>query len=208
MNTEMLAANKVVFKAERSISWHGYSDGAPYIASVEAVNSNVSLVLDHSEYCFTAQQCAEVTKNLVKMLLKYADLGMFQVGAECVARLEAKASWFRLFPARSLSAERDSLQTYESESKGVEFCASGSFRQPELHHGEAVYYKLVICLDDDLNLPCLGIEDRSFTLSFEEAFWLVEQLWIAGYLVAQTGQMVDTSGQVPLINNEGQLIRM
>lgn len=70
MNTAVLAVNKVVFKAERSISWHGYSDSAPYVASVEAVDSNVSLVLDDSEYCFTAQQCAEVTKNLVMMLLK------------------------------------------------------------------------------------------------------------------------------------------
>lgn len=148
-----MAANKVVFKAERSISWHGYSDGALYFVSVEAVDSNVSLVLDHSEYCFTAQQCAEVTKNLVGMLLKYADLGIFQVGAECAARLEAQASWFRLFQAQSPSTERDALQTYESESKGFEFCASGSFRQPELHHGEAIYYKLVIALDDDLNLP-------------------------------------------------------
>ncbi|VEF10874.1 Uncharacterised protein [Pseudomonas fluorescens] len=170
MNTELLAANKVVFKAERSISLHGYSDSAPYLASVEIPDGNVSLVLDHSEYRFTAQQCAEVTKNLVKMLLKYADLGMFQVGAECVARLEALAAWIRLFQAQSLSAERDSLQTFESDSRGSEFCASGSFRQPELHHGEAVYYKLVICLDDDLNLPCLGIDDRAFAFNFEQAF--------------------------------------
>lgn len=49
MNTAVLAVNKVVFKAERSISWHGYSDSAPYVASVEAVDSNVSLVLDDSE---------------------------------------------------------------------------------------------------------------------------------------------------------------
>ena len=208
MNTEALAANKVVFKAERLISRHGYPDSAPYLASVEIMDGNVSLVLDHSEYCLTAQQCAEVTKNLVRMLLKYADLGIFQVSAECVAQLEAQASWFRLFQARSLSAERYSLQTYESESKGVEFCASGSFRQSELRHGEAIYYKLVICLDDDLNLPCLGIDDRAFAFNFDEAFWIAKHLWIAGYLVAQTAQPIYTATQEPWINDQGQLMRV
>jgi hypothetical protein len=208
MNTGVLAANKVVFKAERSISWHGYSDDEPYLASVEAIDSTVSLVLDDSDYCFTAQQCAEVTKTLVRMLLKYVDLGIFQVSAECVARLEAQASWLRFFQALSFSAERDSLQTYESESNGFKFCASGSFRQPELHHGEAIYYKLVIALDDDLNLPCLGIDDRTFAFSFEEAFWMAEQLWIAGYLVTQTPQPIYTATQKPWINDQGQLMRV
>jgi hypothetical protein len=208
MNTEVLAANNVVFKAERLISTHGYPNSAPYLASVEVMDGNVSLVLDHSEYCFTAQQCAEVTKKLVRMLLKYADLGICQGSAECVARLEAHASWFRLFQAQSLSAECDSLQTYESESKGFEFCASGSFRQPELRHGEAIYYKLVIALDDDLNLPCLGIDDRTFAFNFEEAFWMAEQLWIGGYLVAQTEQPIYTAIQESWINDQGQLMRV
>lgn len=208
MSTEVFAANKVVFKAERLISRHGYPDSAPYFACVEAVDSNVSLVLDHSEYCFTAQQCAEVTKNLVRMLLKYTDLGIFQVSAECVSQLEAQSSWFRLFQTRSLSAERDTLQTYESESKRVEFCASGSFRQSELRHGEAIYYKLVICLDDELNLPCLGIDDRAFAFNFEEAVWMAQQLWIAGYLVAQTAQPIYNATQKPWINDQGQLMRV
>lgn len=200
MYTGVLAANKVVFKAARWISLHGYSDSAPYLASVGAVDSNVSLVLDDSEYCFTAQQCAEMTKNLVRMLLKYANLGICQVSAECVARLEAQASWFRLFKAPSLFAESDSLQTYESESKGFEFCASGSFRQPELNHGGTIYYKLAIALDDDLNLPSMSIDDRTFVFSFEEACWMTEQFWAAGCLVAQTGQLIDTG-----VQDEGQL---
>lgn len=182
-----MVANKVVFKAERSISWHGYSDSAPYLASVEAVDSNVSLVLDDSEYCFTVLQCVELNESLVRMLLKYADLGVCQVSAECVARLEVQASAFRLFQAPSLFSERDSLQTYESESNGFEFCASGSFRQPELRHGETIYCKVAIALDDDLNLPSMSIDDRTFVFSFEEACWMTEQFWVAGCLVAQTG---------------------
>jgi hypothetical protein len=100
------------------------------------------------------------------------------------------------------------LQIYESESKGVEFCASGSFRQSELHHGEAIYYKLVICLDDDLNLPCLGVDDKAFAFNFEEAFWIAEHLWIAGHLVAQTAQPIYTATQEPWINDQGQLMRV
>lgn len=188
MKSEALAASKNVYMVERSISWHGYSDDASYVASVKVMRNYVSFVLDGSEYCFTAQHCAEVTKNLVKMLLIHSGLGIYKGSAVSVLRLETLASWFRLFNAQTSSAERDFLQTYESGSKGFEFCASGSFRHPEVQYRESVYYKLVICLDDDLNLPCLGIEDRSFTLSFEEAFWLVEQLWIAGLLVAQTEQ--------------------
>lgn len=186
MRAEDLTANKVVFKAERSISWHGYSDSAPYMASVEVVGSNVALVLDDSGYCFTAQQCVEVTKNFVKMLLTYAYLGICQASSISVSRLEAQANWLRLIEASMFSTERDLLQTYESECKGFEFCASGSFRHPELQQGEPIYYKLAIALNDELNLPCLSIDGWSFSLSFEEAFWLVEQLWIAGYLVAST----------------------
>lgn len=188
MKSETMAASKIVYMVERSMIWHGDSDDASYVASVEVVDNYVSFVLDGSEYCFTAQQCAAVTTNLVKLLLRYSGLGICQGSAVSVLRLEAIGSWFQLFKTQTSSAERDFLQIYESGSKGLEFCASGSFRHPELQHGESVYYKLVICLNDDLNLPCLGIEDRSFTLSFEEAFWLVEQLWITGLLVAQTGQ--------------------
>lgn len=201
MNAEVLAANNLVFKAERSISWHGYSDSSPYLASVEAVDSTVSLVLDDSEYRFTAQQCAEVTKNLVVMLLKYAGLGIFQGHASSVSRLKAQASWFRLFQAQMFSARRDVLQAYESESKGFEFCASGSFRHPEPQHGELVYYKLALALDDDLHLPCLSVDGRTFMFSFEEACWMTEQLWVAGCLVAQTGQLIDTSVQAMKVSS-------
>jgi hypothetical protein len=208
MNSEVFAASNFVFMVERPMRWHGFTDHEPYIASVEVVDNHVSLVLDDSEYCFTAQQCAEVTKSLARVLLTYSHLGGFQGSAESISQLKAYASWCQLIQARTLSAERDSLQTFESEKKGFEFCASGSFRHPESLHGEPTYYKLAIALDDDLDLPCLSIDGRSFPLSFEEAFWLVEQLWVAGNLVAQTEQPINSTVKVPWINDEGQLIWM
>ena len=208
MNGEVFAENNVVFMVERPMRWHGFTDHEPYIASVGVVDNHVSLVLDGSEHCFTAQQCAEVTKSLARMLLTYSHLGVFQGSAEVISQLKAYASWCQLIQTRTLSAERDSLQTFESEKKGFEFCASGSFRHPESLYGEPTYYKLAIALDDDLDLPCLSIDGRSFTLSFEEAFWLVEQLWVAGNLVAQTEQPINSTVKVPWINDEGQLIWM
>ncbi|URM27065.1 hypothetical protein LLY42_24920 [Pseudomonas frederiksbergensis] len=205
MNGEVFAASNVVLMVERLMKWHGFTDHEPYMASVEVVDNHVSLVLDYSEHCFTAQQCAEVTKSLARMLLTYSHLGVFQGSAEAIPQLKAYASWCQ---ARTLSAERDSLQIYESGNKGFEFCASGSFRHPESLHGEPTYYKLAIALDDDLDLPCLSIDGRSFPLSFEDAFWLVEQLWVAGNLVAHTEQPINSTVTVPWINDEGQLVLM
>jgi hypothetical protein len=208
MNGEVFAASNIVFMVERPMRWHGFTDHEPYMASVEVADNYVSLVLDDSEHCFTAQQCAEVTKSLARMLLTCSHLGVFQGSAEAISQLKAYASWCQLIQARTLSAERDSLQTFESEKKGFEFCASGSFRHPKSPPGEPAYYKLAIALDDDLDLPCLSIDGRSFPLSFEEAFWLVQQLWVGGNLVAQTEQSINSSTKVPQINEKGQLVLM
>lgn len=205
MKGESLAPSKLVFMVERSMISSGYE---PYKASVEVVENRMSFVLDDSEYCFTAQQCAEVAKNLARMLVTYSGLGIFQGGAESIPQLEAYTCWYQLIEARTLSTLRDSLQTYESENKGFEFCASGSFRCPESHHGETVYYELAIALDDELNCPSLSIEGRTFAFTFDEAFWVVEQLWIAGYLVAQTEQQINSTTKVARINGEGQLVFM
>lgn len=208
MKGEFFASRNVVFMVKRPMRWHGFTDHEPYIASVEVADNYVSLILDNSEHFFTAQQCAEVTKSLARMLLTYSHLGVFQGGAEAISQLKAYASWCQLIQARTLSAERDSLQIYESGNKGFEFCASGSFRHPESLHDEPTYYKLAIALDDDLYLPCFSIDGRSFPLSFEEAYWLVEQLWVAGNLVAQTELPINSTVKVPWINDEGQLIWM
>ncbi|MEB0222886.1 hypothetical protein [Pseudomonas sp. 10S4] len=208
MNGEVFAASNVVFMVERPMRWHGFADHEPYMASVEVVDNHVSLVLDDSEYCFTGQQCAEVTKSLARVLLTYSHLGVLQGAAESISQLKAYASWCQLIQTRTLPTERDSLQTFESEKKGFEFCASGSFRHPESLHGEPTYYKLAIALDDDLDLPCLSIDGRSFSLSFEEAFWLMEQLWAAGSLLAQTVQSSKSTVKVPWINDQGKLTQI
>jgi hypothetical protein len=205
MKGESLAPSKLVFMVERSMISDGYE---PYKASVEVLENRMSFVLDDSEYCFTAQQCAEVAKNLARVLVTYSGLGIFQGRAESIPQLEAYTCWYQLIEARTSSTRRDSLQTYESENKGYEFCASGSFRCPESHHGETVYYELAIALDDELSCPSLSIDGRTFPFTFDEAFWLVEQLWIAGYLVAQTEQQINSTTKVPRINGEGQLVFM
>ncbi|MDI1330134.1 hypothetical protein [Pseudomonas sp.] len=208
MKGGFFASSNVVFMVERPMRWHGFTDHESYIASVEVVDNHVSLVLDDSEHCFTAQQCAEVTKSLARVMLTYSRLGACQGSAESISQSKAYASWCQLIQARTLSTERDLLQTFESEKKGFEFCASGSFRCPKSHPGEPIYYKLAIALDDDLDLPCLSIDGRIFPLNFDEAFWLVEQLWVAGYLVAQTEQSSNSTVKMPWINDEGQLMWM
>lgn len=208
MNGEDLAESNIVFRVERQMKWHGFVDLDSYTAYFEVVDNHVSLVLDYSEHHFTVQQCAEVAKNLARMLLIYSHLGVFQVGAELISQLKAYAFGCQLIQARTSLVARDSLQTFESKKKGFEFCASGSFRHPESPHHEPAYYKLAIALDDDLDLPCLSIDGRSFSFSFEEAFWLVEQLCVAGSLLAQTEQSSNFTVKVPLINDEGQLMWM
>jgi hypothetical protein len=197
MKFDGLAASNVVFKVERSMSWHGYSDNAPYVTSFEVVDNHVSFILDDSEYCFTPQQCAEVAKNLARMLLTYSGLSICPGSAESVSRLETLTSWCLLIEAQTVGFKRDILHIGESENKGFEFCASGSFRRPESQSSEPDYYSITIALDDELDLPCLGIEDRVFSFDFEEAFWLVKQLWIAGYLVAQTEEPINTKFMSP-----------
>jgi hypothetical protein len=206
MKAEDLAAGNVVFMVERSMSRHGYSDNSPYVASVEVVDNHVSFLIDDSEYCFTAQQCAEVAENLARILLIYSGLGICPGSAESVLRLEAYTSWYRLIEAKTVRSNRDLLQIGGTEKKGFEFCASGSFQRPESQNSEPDYYSLTIALDDELDLPCLGIEDRVFSFDFEEAFWLVNQFWNAGYLVTQTEEPINTKTHLPWINDEGQLV--
>ena len=69
MKGEVFAASNVVFMVERLMTWHGFTEHESYMASIEVVDNHVALSLDDSEHCFTAQQCAEVTKSLARMLL-------------------------------------------------------------------------------------------------------------------------------------------
>ncbi|VVP84914.1 hypothetical protein PS918_02679 [Pseudomonas fluorescens] len=186
MKAKDLSSSSVIFIVERLMSRHGCFDNSPCVASVEVADNHASFLIDDSEYCFTAQQCAEVAKNLARLLLIYSGLGICPGSAESVLRLEAYTSWYRLIEAQTIRSDRDLLQIGGLEKKGFEFCASGSFQRPESQSSEPDYYSLTIALDDELDLPCLGIEDRVFSFDFEDAFWLVKQLWIAGNLLAQT----------------------
>ncbi|KFE52401.1 hypothetical protein [Pseudomonas syringae] len=191
MNGETLATGYSAFKAARTMKLHGFVREDTYAVSVEVEDDRaVSLVLDESETRFTAQQCSEITKHLAQFLLTYSRLGACPVDLNTVvrARLEASVIWCYLIQARTLSTSQDNLQTYSSEVKGLEFAASGSFQRPNPACGHSKYYKLAIALDDDLGIPCLSIDGRAFSFSFEETFWLIEQLWIAGYLLAHFEQ--------------------
>jgi hypothetical protein len=107
--------------------------------------------------------------------------------------MDAFTSWCRLIEAKDFSYQSDSLQTYESEAKGFEFCASGTFLRPLSGDSEPYYYKLAISLNDDLQIPCLSFDGWSYSLSFEEALWLIEQLCIAGCLAAKAVQAINTT---------------
>lgn len=78
----------------------------------------------------------------------------------------------------------DRLYGYDADSASVLFGASGSFRYP----GTRDSYKLFVGFNDELCLPFLGIEDWVYIFSFDEASWLIEQLCVGGYLLAQIEQ--------------------
>lgn len=170
------------FKAERSMKCRAFiGEERAFTASVELTGRIVACNLDDSEYCFTAQQCGELADSLVtvmKAISKRASSGG-RMGR--LLNLDFCKIFYHLILSRSLSTRRDQLYGYDSDSDSMLVGASGSFRYP----GTNDFYKLFVGFNDELNLPFLGIEGWVYTFSFDEAYWLIEQLCIGGYLLAQ-----------------------
>lgn len=174
-----------IFKTERTMMCRAFNDGERvFTVSVELTGNVVKCVLDDSDYCFTAQQCGELANSLATLVQKTHGLSDNQEKIGRPLELNFCKIFYQLILSRSPSTRCDRLHGYDSDSNSMLFGASGSFRYP----GARDSYKLFVGFNDELCLPFLGIEDWVYTFSFDEASWLIEQLCVGGYLLAQIEQ--------------------
>lgn len=169
-----------LFKAERSMMCRAFTEERAFTASIELTGNVVTCILDDSEYSFTAQQCGELADSVVTLLKTSTERAASQVRIGLPFKLDYCKIFYQLILSRSPASGCDRL--YDSDR--VLFGASGSFRYP----GTRNSYKLFVGFNDELCLPFLGIEDWVYTFSFDEASWLIEQLCVGGYLLAQIEQ--------------------
>ncbi|WP_150786850.1 hypothetical protein [Pseudomonas fluorescens] len=169
------------FKAECAFRSHEDEDVSWFKASIELADGHIRLVLDGSEYDFTAQQCGELADGLSTLLQMLTQRSGSNSGRAKPQELIFCKLFHQMIMSRTQSTQRDWLCDHGYDLDGMLFGASGSFRYPGKQH----YYQLFLGVNDELFLPILGIEDRIFTFSVEEASWLVEQLCVGGYLLAQ-----------------------
>jgi hypothetical protein len=178
-----------LFKAERSMMCRAFTEERVFTASIELAGNVVTCILDDSEYSFTAQQCGELADSLATLLKTSTERASSQVKIGLPLQLNFCKIFYQLILSRSPASGCDRLYDYDYDSDRVLFGASGSFRYPGTHDS----YKLFVGFNDELCLPFLGIEDWVYTFSFDEAFWLSEQLCMAGYLLAQIEQSKEQS---------------
>lgn len=174
------------FKAERTFTFLEYQDedARSFRTSIELTDLYVRLVLDESEYDFTAQQCAELGDSLSSLLQTLIRRKDSDTGHVRPLGLDFCKLFHQMILSRTESTHRDYLDDHGYDLEGTQCGAIGSFRYPE----SLDYYQLFLGVNDDLLLPMLGIEDRTFTFSTGEASWLAEQLCVGGYLLAQFEQ--------------------
>lgn len=175
--------NSIFFKAERSMMCRAFTEETVFTASIELTRNVVTCVLDDSEYSFTAQQCGELADSLAT-LLKTTERAASQVKNRRPLQLDFCKIFYQLIVSRSPASGCDRLYGYDNDTDNVFLGASGSFRYP----GTRDSYKLFVGFNDELCLPFLGIEECVYTFSFDEASWLIEQLCVGGYLLAQIEQ--------------------
>ncbi|MBD8601865.1 hypothetical protein IFT80_04315 [Pseudomonas sp. CFBP 8771] len=173
-----------IFKAERSMMCRAFTEERVFTASIELTGNVVTCILDDSEYSFTAQQCGELADSLATLLKISTERAASQVKIGLPLKLDFCKIFYQLILSRSSASGCDRLYGYDYDSDLVLFGASGSFRYP----GTRDSYKLFVGFNDELCLPFLGIEDWVYTFCFDEASWLIEQLCVGGYLLAQIEQ--------------------
>jgi hypothetical protein len=177
-----IAPSSTQFKAERSMTCRAFIDeGRAFTASVELTGQVVACVLDGSEYRLTAQQCGELADSLSTLLKISIKRDTSQGGTGCPLKVDFCKIFYQLILSKSPVTRFDRLHGDDSDSDSTMLGASGLFRHP----GKRGSYKLVVGLNNELYLPFLCIEDRVYTFSPYEAIWLIEQLCVGGYLLAQ-----------------------
>ncbi|MEO8488232.1 hypothetical protein [Pseudomonas sp.] len=185
MVEKVRSSTSTLFKVERPMRCRAFiEDERLFTATVELTGGVVTCTLDESEYCFTAQQCGELADSLATVVKTTLELAVSPVRVERPLNLHFCKIFYQMILSRSSTTRGDRLHGYGYDSGGKLVGASGSFRYP----GTRDSYKLFVGFDDELYLPFLGIEDWVYTFSFGETIWLIEQLCVGGYLLAQVEQ--------------------
>lgn len=196
MVEEARLSASTLFKVERPMTCRAFiEDERLFTATVELTDGVVTCTLDESEYCFTAQQCGELADSLATVVKTTLERAPTPVRVARPLNLHFCKIFYQLILSRSPTTRGDRLHGYGYDSDGMSFGAFGSFRYPRARAS----YKLFVGLNDELYLPFLGIEDWLYTFSLDEALWLIEQLCVGGYLLAQVEQSREESK-----NDEGE----
>lgn len=172
------------FKNVRQFEWHGYGLGGTFPVAVKNLNKHVVLSMDGSHYHLSAEYGAEIAKNIALLLATNHELGFLHFDDATLTLLAASLEWHKFIHERAGCAGAKPMDIYTGEKRGYEFIASAYFQSNAPSASASLYHRVLIALDEDVGLPCMSIDDRSFAMSIEETLWLMESLQIAGYVAA------------------------
>jgi hypothetical protein len=173
------------FAVTRLIKRHDAGEGDYFAASIELrAKSLILLTLNESELYLTAHQCAELVDKLAELMSTCLKLGALSGKLRTQINPDTYRTLSIVLGGRTMAHKHDHLRSRCSDVPGYEYGASGSFQSHDPEIGEAGFYKVAMGWEGALGLPFFRIEDRVFHLDFGEMMWLVEQLWIGGFLLA------------------------
>ncbi len=183
-NSNRQSVGSAVFENIRHFEWHGYGLSGKFTAAVKFSSRDVMVSMDDSQYHFSATQCAEISKNIALLLATNYELGFLQLDVATHTLLAASLEWHRVIHDSVGSDGAQAMNIFSGLARGYEFIASADFERSTPSERGSLYHRVLIAVDEDVGLPCMSIDGRSFAMSIEETLWLMESLQIAGYLAA------------------------
>jgi len=185
MTCEPVTKSTAQFAVGRLIKRHGDDKEECYAASIELkAEALILLILDGSKYYLTAHQCAELVDKFAELLSTYLKLGALTGKLKAQIDPATYRTLSIVLGGRTVAQKYDHLESRRTDVAGYEYGVSGSYQihDPELDHPG--FYKIAMGWEPALELPFFRIADRVFHFDFGEMMWLVEQLWIGGFLLA------------------------
>jgi len=176
------------FNNLRKFEWHGYGLSGTFPVTVKHSNKHVILDMDGSHHHLSAQNCAEIAKNLTTLLATNYELGFQHFDEATLALLAASLEWHKFIHERAGCAGANPMDIFTGHKRGYEFIASAYFQSNAPTASACLYHRVLIALDEDVGLPCISIDNRAFPMNIEEALWLIENLQIAGYVAAKANE--------------------
>ncbi|MFI8558197.1 hypothetical protein [Pseudomonas putida] len=187
-NSQEQSVGGEVFNNFHKFEWHGYGLSGTFPVTVTGSNKHVILGMDGSHHHLSAQNCAEIAKNLTILLATNYELGFQHFDEATLALLAASLEWHKFIHERAGCAGAKPMDIFTGHKRGYEFIASAYFQSIAPSASAFLYHRVLIALDEDVGLPCISIDNRAFPMSIEEALWLIENLQIAGYVAAMANE--------------------